>query len=212
VIFSITLVLVLGLVVAAFSLRDLGSKGNVEPAETGSPSTIGALPPTTAGPTAAATTQPEQTTASPSPSASVPVRISSIRAIDPQGDGDEDTAKTPLAVDGNDATFWKSQTYGSSSFGGLKKGVGLSIKLKRSATLTSASIDAHGYGGVVEVRTANGPDVSSSKLVGRATIQNGTVTVTATGAKPARYVILWFTKLSSVNGNYRLEVSEVRLK
>lgn len=215
VIFSITVVLVLGLVVAAFSLRDIGSSGDAVPTDNTVPtSTIGAIAPTeTAAATETVEPTPTATTPSPSASASVPVRIASIRAIDPQGDGDEDTASTPLAVDGNESTAWKSQTYRSSSFGGLKKGVGLSLKLKQSAPLTSATINVSGVGGVVEVRTGNSPDESSSKLVGRATIKNGQVTVTTVkNVKPAKYVILWFTKLPSVGGNYKVEVSEVRLK
>jgi len=214
VIFSITVVLVLGLVVAAFSLRDLGSSGDALPAGTGAPSgTAGAVAPTDTAPTEEASTAPiEPTTAEPTPSASVPVKIASIRAVDPQGDGDENTPDSPLAVDGDQSTSWHSQTYRSSRFGGLKKGVGLSLKLKQSATLTSATIDVGGTGGTVEMRTGNSPDVSSSKLVGRGTIENGQVTVEAKNAKPAKYVILWFTELPSVGGNYKVEVSEVRLK
>jgi hypothetical protein len=215
VIFSISVVLILGLVVAAFSLRDIGSNGGGEPIVIGTPAptTNGAVPTTDPAPTTVATTEPEPTTPSPTPSAAVPVSIASIRAIDPQGDGDEDTASSPLAVDGDESTSWHSQTYRSSSFGGLKKGVGLSLRLKQSATLTSVTIDVSGSGGVVEVRTAGGPDVSSSQLVGRGTIDNGRVTVRAAkGAKPSKYVILWFTKLPSVGGGYKVEVSEVRLK
>jgi hypothetical protein len=214
VIFSITVVLVLGLLVAAFSLRDIGSSG--DPSVQGTPTpTIGSLTPTetaAATETAEPTPSAEETTPEPSATESVPVQIASIRAIDPQGDGDEDTASSPLAVDGDESTFWNSQTYRSSAFGGLKKGVGLSLKLKQSAALTSATIDVRGVGGAVEVRTGNSPDVSSSKLVGRGTIKNGRVTVEAKSAKPAKYVILWFTKLPSVGGNYKVEVSEVRLK
>lgn len=214
VIFSIAVVLILGLAVAAFSLRDIGSNDQVQPADASTPlptSTIGAIDPT---PTDVATTEPEPTvtTATPTPSASVPVRIASIQAIDPEGDGDEDTAGAPLAVDGNESTAWRSQTYRSARFGGLKKGVGLSLKLKRSATLRSATINVKGIGGVVEVRLASTPDVSSSQLVGRGRIENGRVVVETPLAKRAKYVILWFTKLPSVGGNYKVEVSEVRLK
>jgi eukaryotic-like serine/threonine-protein kinase len=195
-------------------LRDLGSSDN----DTVAPSELPNVLPTTPAASASAaptdTAEPAPTTSapSPSPSASVPVEVGSIRAIDPQGDGDEDTASSPLAVDGKDSTAWTSQTYNSASFGSLKKGVGLSLKLKKSAALTSATIEVRGTGGTVEVRTGSSPDVSASTLVGKGSIKNGQVTVKAKNAKPAKYVILWFTKLPSVGGNYKLEVSEVRLK
>jgi hypothetical protein len=212
VIFSITVVLVLGLVVAAFSLRDLGSnEGSVSPIETGAAlpsSTVGEIEPS--GP--ATTPGGAPTTSGSATAASVPVSIASIRAIDPEGDGDEDTASSPLAVDGDESSFWGSQTYSSQTFGGLKNGVGLSIKLKRSTTLTSATIKVNGAGGVVEVRTGSSPDVTSSKLFGRGLFRDGQVTVKNDNAKAGKYVILWFTRLPSVGGKYTVEVSEVRLK
>jgi hypothetical protein len=197
-------------VVAAFSLRDLGSnEGNVNPIETGV-----ALPSSTVGeidPTTTPGKNPTTTSESATPG-SIPVSIASIRAIDPEGDGDEDTASSPLAVDGDESSFWGSQTYSSQTFGGLKNGVGLSIKLKRSTTLTSATIKVNGAGGVVEVRTGSSPDVTSSKLFGRGLFRDGQVTVKNDNAKAGKYVILWFTRLPSVGGKYTVEVSEVRLK
>jgi serine/threonine protein kinase len=220
VIFSITVVLVLGLVVAVFSLRDLGSSDNQA-----GPSKIGAVLPTTsvgaidptAEPTAAPSTEPAsptptEPTPTPTPTKAVPVSIASIRAIDPQGDGDEDSASTPLAVDGDGSTSWHSQTYRNSTFSGLKRGLGLSLKLKRSASLKSATIDLSGVGGTVEVYTASRPEVASATLIGKGTAKNGRISVDVKDAKASKYVILWFTKLPSVGGSYKLEVSEVRLK
>jgi hypothetical protein len=43
-------------------------------------------------------------------------------------------------------------------------------------------------------------------------MRNGQVTIEADNAKAAKYVILWFTELPSVEGQYKVEVSEVRLK
>jgi hypothetical protein len=218
VIFSIAVVLVLGLVVAAFSLRDLGSSDNdLTPDQIGAAlptSGVGAIEPTeapTVKPTTAAA-DPVPTAAGPSTTASKPVTIASIRALDPMGDGDEDSASSPLAVDGDLSTSWQSQTYRSPTFGGLKRGVGLSMKLKRSASLSSATIDINGVGGVVEVYSAHRPDVAGSTLLGRGSMKNGRVTVNVKDAKAAKYVILWFTRLPSVGGSYKVEVSEVRLK
>jgi hypothetical protein len=212
VIFAVTVVLVLGLVVAAFTLRDLGSSNDdVQPQETGAalPSTPAAVDPTTAS---ATDPTPTPSASASAPAVSVAPTVAKIRSIDPQGNGDENTAKSPLAVDGKAGTFWYSMNYTSAEFGSLKKGVGLALKLKKSAAVSSVTIDFNGSGGAVEVRTGDGTDLSSSTRVGRATMRNGRVTVTTDDAKPSKYVILWFTKLSSVNGQHKLEVSEVRLK
>ena len=214
VIFSVIAVLVLVLGVAAFSLRDFGGSGENKPQ--------GAVIPTDSATTAPVeTTDPAPTTDAPTPTetpkptatpAAGPIKISSIRAIDPEGDGDEDSATSKLVLDGDSSTFWASDTYHSASFGGLKKGVGLALKLKGSAAVSSAIIKVHGFGGAVQLRTADGPDLASSTVVGKAQLKNGRVVVQATDAAPSKYVILWFTQLPSVDGKYKIEVSEVQLK
>ncbi len=219
VIFSITVVLALVLLVAAFSLRDLGSSDTGSSRQPSGISTslptgeASAIAPTDAAPTAEPSAAPTDPTPTETTTvASVPVTIAAIRAIDPQGDGDEDTASSPLAVDGDKSTAWSSQIYRSTTFSGLKKGVGLALKVKRSAPVSSATVEVGGAGGVVEVRTGSSPDLATSTLIGRALVENGRATVNVKDPKPAKYVILWFTRLPSLDGSYQLEVSEVRLK
>jgi hypothetical protein len=211
VIVSVILVLVLGLGLAAFSLRNFGGSGgsSATPIYTQLPAESVTAAPPTADPTTPAPT----VSVTPSAGASgPPVKIAEIRAIDPQGDGDEDSASSPLAIDGDASTFWRSDSYQSPEFGGLKKGIGLALKLKAATTVQSVTINLLGTGGAVQLRTANSPDLDSSTIVGKASFTNGRATIKVTPAKRSKYVILWFTKLPSVGGKYRAEVSEVRLK
>jgi hypothetical protein len=213
VIVSVGAVLLLVLLVAGFSLRNFGSSDNVIPSDAAGPlPTASAAPLTPAPGVTSELPTPEATTASPTPTPTTPVEIDSIRAIDPQGDGDEDTGRSKLAIDGDPSTSWKSDTYRSSTFGGLKKGVGLAIKLEKPAVVHSVTIEVEGSGGAVEVRTADSPDLDSSTVVGKSSIKNGHATVRADNAAASKYVILWFTKLPSVGGKYKVEVSEVQLK
>jgi hypothetical protein len=211
VIFSVTAALVLVLAVAAFSLRNFGSSGGgtannaIRPLPTAS--AVAATPTP-----AASTAEPTPTSAEPTANPAAKAQIASVRAIDPQGDGDEDSKHSKLAIDDDPSTSWKSDSYRSSGFGGLKHGVGLALKLKTSAQVKSVTIDVQGSGGAVQLRTSNQPDLASSKVVGKATIKSGQVTVRADDAAASKYVILWFTKLPSVDGKYRIEVSEVQLK
>jgi hypothetical protein len=114
-------------------------------------------------------------------------------------------------VDGNPSTTWRSQIYQSSSFGGLKQGVGLSLKLARPAVLSGVELDVKGAGGRVEVRVGDTPDVGAATTVASGDLTGGTTTLTARGARPAPYVILWFTSLPKNGGKFRIEVSEVRV-
>jgi hypothetical protein len=212
VLFIVAGVLVVGLMVAAFSLRDLRSSDTTSV----QPQVVVTLPSATAN-AIVEPTMPEPTfaTESPTPSPSakpVPVTIASIRAIDPEGDGDEGTSSSAKAFDGDNSTFWGSQTYKSARFGGLKKGVGLALKLEETAVVSSATIKINGSGGAVQLRTADAPDLSSSTVIAKGSFKNGKASLTAENAKPSRYVILWFTDLPSVDGKYKIEVSEVQLK
>ena len=214
VLFSVLGALILVLVVAAFSLRDFGSSSGNVSSNTGLapvPAATPSVSPTPAATTAEPTPTPSATP-TPTPKTVVPPKITSVTAMDPQGDGTENSSDAHLAADGSSGTFWKSDTYRSAQFGGLKKGIGLALKLKKPAIVTSATIEIRGVDGVVELRTADGPDLASSVVVGKGTINNGQVKVTADGAVRSKYVILWFTKLPSVDGNFKAQVSEVRLK
>jgi hypothetical protein len=214
VIICVAFVLMLGLIWAAFSLRDFGSKNDLIPSDvvTPLPSAAGSAP---AGSQSGATTQstptPTNGPTTAQPGNGAPVRVDSVRAIDPQGDGDEDSAAAKNVIDEKSGTTWRSQTYKSSAFGGLKDGVGLVFKLKTPALVKSADIRFKGSGGSVQLRTADEPDLSGSKVVGRAALDGGRATVGAGSASASRYVILWFTKLPSAEGKYRIEISEVRL-
>jgi len=212
-IFGVFLILLL---FAFWSLRGLflGSDDSVSLREQGPVITNDAAggAATTAAPSAAApaTTAPATTTTTTTTAAAV--RIRTATALDPLGDGDEDSAAAPLAVDGDKSTSWETDRYETAAFGGLKKGLGLAIELRQAAALSSARIDVAGTGGRVQLRTADAAQYDGSTTVGSGAFSNGTVTINAKdGVGKAKYVILWFTELPATDGGYRLEVSEVRL-
>ena len=114
-------------------------------------------------------------------------------------------------MDGDPSTTWRSQSYNSAEFGGLKDGVGLSLKLERPAVVSAVQLDVKRSGGTVEVRVGDTPDISSSTVVATQDLGAEQLTITARGAQPAQYVMLWFTSLPRDGGKFRIEVSEVRV-
>jgi hypothetical protein len=194
------------LLIAMFSVRDLfgddeGGAGGASARPSGAVSPTG-------GASAPATPDPQPTTVS--PGTSLP-QIAAIRALDPEGDGDEDTKRSPRAVDGDPTTTWRSQSYNSAEFGGLKNGVGLSLKLEQPAVLSAVQLDVKREGGTVEVRVGDTPDVSAATLVATQDLTGDQLTISTSPAEPAQYVMLWFTSLPRDGGKYRIEVSEVRV-
>ena len=71
--------------------------------------------------------------------------------FDPQGDGSEKESLTKLAYDAKPSTGWTSDTYQSTAWGGLKKGVGLRLDLGSAKTVHSAQLRIGGTGATIQL-------------------------------------------------------------
>ena len=123
------------------------------------------------------------------------VHLNGVSGYDPQGDGSEHNESASRATDGNQSTYWYTEHYGSSGFGGLKNGVGLAIDAGSAKKLKQLTVksDTPGFTAVVKSGpAAAGPftAVSGSQTVGSST------TFSLRGAA-ARYYLIWITQLPS---------------
>ncbi|MFN8074371.1 MAG: hypothetical protein U0Q15_02985 [Kineosporiaceae bacterium] len=160
------------------------------------------LPPVAAGPR------------SPAPAASAtagPASVLRAIAMDPQGDGRENDDDAGRAVDSRAGSSWRSDRYRSATFGGLKDGLGLALQLSKG-TVSGVVAKIDGEGGKVELRTAPGPDLQGSTVVATADVADGTATLVPARPVTGAYLLLWFTELPRVDGGYRAEVSDVRVR
>ena len=89
--------------------------------------------------------QPEERDRRPGGSGAVSLR--GVTGYDPDGTGGEHNGDAPKATDGDEATFWTTETYDSPAFGGLKSGVGLVLDAGSSVKLGSLTVttDTPGY-------------------------------------------------------------------
>jgi hypothetical protein len=149
-----------------------------------------------------------------SPGSAAPVSIAGIQALDPQGDGNENNDLASKAIDGNPATAWHSDRYNSPDFGGLKQGLGLAVDLGKESKVSTVTLTAPGADGTVELRVANGPDLSGSSVVATAQLTgNGKVVLTPAAPVSARELIVWFTRLpDSGGGGRRAVVAEIDVR
>ena len=97
------------------------------------------------------------------------------------------------ATDGDQATFWSTESYSSPAFGNLKPGVGLVLDAGGAVKLGSITVttDTPGYTALIMAGDSEaGPfsDDSSSQTVGAST------TFSLNGAS-ARYYVIWITRL-----------------
>jgi hypothetical protein len=163
-------------------------------------------PPVTVAPSAPATAQV-------GPAAGAPIAILSATGFDPQGDGNEKNTQAPRVYDGNPATAWQSEGYGSPAFGGLgKKGVGVLLDLGQPTSVNQATLTLGAGPLDVTVYAAPSASLDGATVIGTATAASGQVQVKAASTMPkAQYVIVWFTKLAPDAGRFRASMSEIAL-
>ena len=85
-----------------------------------------------------------------------PVELSAVSAYDPEADGVEHDAEARNATDGNQATYWATEHYGSTAFGGLKSGVGLVLNAGGAGQVKTMTVitDTPGFAAVVRSGTS----------------------------------------------------------
>jgi hypothetical protein len=163
---------------------------------------------TTAPPSTTPTTSPSTTTSA--PATHEPLAIHSVKAYDPEGDGSEHNSELGRIYDGKASTFWSSDGYASSSFGGLKKGVGVVVDLGQPAKVHQVVLTLPDASDVT-VYVGDSASRGSATEIGSSRGKKGEVTFSAKGDGAAgQYVIVWFTKISQVSdGRFRATLAEV---
>jgi serine/threonine-protein kinase len=135
----------------------------------------------------------------------VPVKVGSLTDVDPQGDQREQHGLLPQLIDGDDATGWATESYGTASFGGLgKTGVGVDFKLDSPATLLQVTSPQKGWGAEVQVPGPDGALVTVAKL-------DGLTTQTVELGQAVKSGRIWITRLApSADGRYDAQIAELR--
>lgn len=149
---------------------------------------------------------------SPSATALSPVEVTGVRDLDPQGgDGAENPELTPLVVDGDPSTTWRTATYRQQlGPAGLKTGVGLVLDLGSSQQVAEVALTLVGAPTEVAVYvTDTDPSAVRDLELGGADTLEARGKVTLDEPATGRYVVVWLTSLPAVDGGYRGEVGEV---
>jgi eukaryotic-like serine/threonine-protein kinase len=172
--------------------------------------------PTTA-PTTGPTTQPVGTTPATVVAPKLtPVKLADASSYDPQGDGSESQYLAPLAIDGSAATAWRTETYkGQVNDLAGKQGVGLVLDAGRAVAGRELRVSTPTPGWQARVfltRSAAIPaDLSGwTEASPPFSMTGATHTVTLAGP-PARYFLLWITKLTGQPGAWSAAVSGATL-
>ncbi len=146
-------------------------------------------------------TRPTTTVSTPKPR---PVRLAPVGAFDPEGDQHENDSLVPQAVDGNPATFWKTEHY---THGFFKKGVGLVLDAGSRRSLTKVTVSTDSPGASAQIQLGNNPNGPFHPVSADRPLSGATVFALRRGAS-GRYVVVWITALPPATGE--AHVTEVR--
>ena len=148
----------------------------------------------------------------PSPTEAAAIAILSATGFDPEGDRKEKNSQAAKVYDGDLATSWTSEGYGTADFGSLKKGVGVVLDLGQPTAVRQVTIDL-GSGPVdLTVYAAPDPSLDGATEIGSARDASGRIQLKPDTSKPAgQYLIVWFTVLAPDKDQFRASISEIAL-
>ncbi len=122
-----------------------------------------------------------------------------------------------LAIDGDPATAWPTDTYTDTvPFPNFKNGVGLMLQLPTSTEVGSVTVAVSSTGTQVQIRSADSANPSSlddtTLLTGPTLLKPGTNTIKVPEAAPTSYLLVWISTLGQTGGKSRTDVSEVSVR
>ncbi len=144
------------------------------------------------------------------------VRPVKATVFSPEGDADEPD-RGGLAIDGNPATAWSTDTYHDAvPFPGFKNGVGLILQLPKPTAVGTVNLDTSATGTKVQIRSAStaapaklGDTVA---LTAPTAVHAGHNSIQVKAAPPTSYLLVWISTLGSTNGESRADFSEVSVE
>jgi putative peptidoglycan lipid II flippase len=144
------------------------------------------------------------------------VRPVKATVFSPGGDADE-PGQAGLAIDGNPATAWSTDTYHDAvPFPGFKNGVGLILQLPKPTAVGTVNLDTAATGTKVQIRSSS--TASPAKLEDTAAmtaptaVHAGHNSIPVKAAPPTSYLLVWISTLGTTNGESRADLSEVTVQ
>jgi hypothetical protein len=144
---------------------------------------------------------------SPAPPAIRTLAVSDVTVADPFGDGTENDDTAGAAIDGNEATAWRSSNYFDGTFG--KPGVGLVFDLGTDRLVTGFRLETPHPG--FSFTVAVGDDPAALADPGGPSYVASAITRGAIDPVTGRYVMVWMTSVVPTGDGNRAEISEFKV-
>ncbi|MGV0625166.1 murein biosynthesis integral membrane protein MurJ [Mycolicibacter minnesotensis] len=153
------------------------------------------------------------------PSASGPsgvVRPIQATVFSPGGEADR-PQDAGLAIDGNPATFWSTDTYSDPvPFPNFKNGVGLMLQLPKPTVISTVTLNVSSTGTRVELRSSPTPKPTrledTTLLAPAKALQPGSNKISADSSSPTSNLLVWISTMGSTDGESRTQISEITVQ
>lgn len=122
-----------------------------------------------------------------------------------------------LAIDGNHATAWSTDTYvDAQPFPKFKDGVGLLLQLPSPTSLSEVTVDLNSTGTVAQIRSSTSATPAklgdTGELSPPTPLQPGHNVIAVANAAPTTFVLVWISTLGTTSGRSHTDVSEITLQ
>lgn len=144
------------------------------------------------------------------------VTLESATVFSPGGSPDHPD-QASLAIDGKADTSWPTDIYQDAApFPAFKQGVGLMLRLPSPTALSEVTIDVPSTGTEVQIRAADSAQPNSlsgtTELTPNVALQPGENTITVDNRTETSNVLVWISKLGTLDGQSRTNISEITLR
>jgi len=162
---------------------------------------------------------PSTSNASPPGGAALPgsiVRPLRATVFSPGGDADN-PEQAGLAIDGNPATAWETDTYSDAvPFPGFKSGVGLLLQLPKPTVVGSVTVDLASTGTKIQIRSSPTPTPATledtTALTQPTLMHPGHNVIPVNASSPTSNLLVWISTLGTTDGKSRTAISEITVK
>lgn len=164
----------------------------------------------------------QQTAPSPSTTPSLvaanPGTVKVLRAaVFSPGGAPDSPGSAGLAIDGDPATAWSTDTYFDPvPFPEFKDGVGLLLQLAEPTSLSAVTVDLNSSGTVVQIRASASATPAklsdTTELSPPAALQPGHHVIPVTTSTPTTFVLFWISTLGTTGGKSHSDISELTLQ
>jgi putative peptidoglycan lipid II flippase len=151
-----------------------------------------------------------------SPAAGDMVKPMSATVFSPGGEADN-PGQAGLAIDGNPATAWPTDTYRDAvPFPSFKSGVGLLLQLPKPTVVGAVTVDLASTGTKIQIRSSPtstpGKLDNTTALTQLESMQPGHNSIPVKASAPTSYLLVWISTLGTTNGESRSDIAEVTVQ